>query len=135
MDCLPTTGSGPLGLRGSAPADPSWPMMSSSKTRSTASRRTLRPTSISTGCLAYRGNRQRQECNKPDQHRVGALVKREGGTNVRGGSIAATISHHGVLALAPAIAARARERETERAGHRRLGIAGVRRTVTWCVTD
>ena len=70
-----------------------------SKTRSTASRRTLPPMSISTGCSACRGDDEREERDEPDQHRVGTPIERKRGANIRRRGVAAAISHDGVLDL------------------------------------
>ena len=57
-------------------------------------------------------------------------IERQCAPDVGGVGFAPAVSHHGVVDLHAAVRARSRKRQAERAGYRRLGIAGIGRAVS-----
>ena len=90
------------------------------------SRRISPRTSISTACSRWRDEKGRAKNGEQrDQQRIGPAVERQRADDVGGAGVSPSIAHDGVIDRHAAIDARAGERQAERSGHGRLGIAGI----------
>src|SRR3972149_1168880 len=128
MDSSPTTASARPGSSVSRLGVQPSPTILWSRRRSTSSPLILPPISMSTGFSPYRDKRRQHE-DDGDEEAVGAAIKLERSADVGGIGLAPPVAHPGAVGGRAGISARTGEGKSERAGHGRLGITGIGRSV------